>query len=378
MMLPSSSMCTGCKACEAVCSKNAVKLQADKYGFFSAQIEISLCAECGRCAQVCPVLNNKNEKQRVKQVFALSAKDRDLEEQSSSGGAFSLLAQKIVKSGGVVYAAGFDENFRLTHIRIDNTQDLEKVRGSKYVQSLFIDSAFNATEDLKNGLTVLFVGTPCQIAALKNILPKSYTGDLYCVDFICHGVTSPKLFEKYKDFVREGKEIRGISFRDKTEGWRRYSMKMSFSDGTAYRKPAVQDLYLTAYAQNISVRESCTDCAFLGEKRLSDLTLGDAWSQKLSTDTLCDGRGVSLVLVNSEKGNSLFNSVKEEAFCEELSTEVLKSITPLNKPTPKNPLKESFYKDSEKLGFDKLWNKYCSMGVGARLRRFAAKKLKVR
>lgn len=374
MKLPNADLCTGCGVCEATCSKGAIKLEHDSCGFLHPVFNSSLCSGCKMCEKACPLCSDL-EKSKVKKVFAARAVDKSTEEKSSSGGAFSVFAEYVLDAKGVIYGAGFDDEFNVCHKRITHKEDLKLVRGSKYVQSSFLNAATEAKKDLKEGRTVLFSGTPCQIAALKNMTSGINKGELYTVDFICHGVASPKLFEKYRDFISDGREISSISFRDKTEGWQRYSMKISFADGTSYRRYAPKDPYMLAYAQNVTIRSSCNSCAYVGSERLSDITLGDAWNQSFENTELKDGRGVSLVLVNTKQGNLLLSEVKDKIVSEELSLDVLPKIKPLNIPTKVNPLKNKYYNDMHKLSFDRLTAKYCGMSADAKLRRFIARKI---
>lgn len=373
MRLPQDNMCVGCGACVEACGKNALTLGNDNCGFVHPVLNSALCCDCKSCENVCPLINS-SEKNLVKKVFAVRAVDSFLEENSSSGGAFSVLAQRVLSLGGVVYGAGYDERFNVCHKRVTEAEDLKYIRGSKYVQSDFLVGAKEALADLKEGKTVLFCGTPCQVAALKNMSLNIKKAKLYTIDFICHGVASPLLFEKYRDFVSNGKEIKNISFRDKTESWQLFSMKVDFSDSTSYRKNVTQDPYLLAFVCNVSIRSSCNNCSFTGVDRISDITLGDAWTQKPQNQELCNGKGVSLVLVNTEQGNTLFEDVKDNLISEELPNDTLDNIKPLHIPTKVNPLKGKYYRDMKKLEFDKLTAKYCGSSVDAKIRRFIAKK----
>jgi len=374
MELPKSSLCTGCGACVSACVTGALVLTRDTCGFLHPVVNSSLCSDCQRCEKVCPLCTFA-ETTGVFKLYAAKAADKAIVEASSSGGAFSVLSEYVLQNGGVVFGAGFDEDFNVCHIKIDKKEDLKLIRGSKYVQSQFLLAAQKAADELKNGKIVLFSGTPCQIAALKNITDNINTGALYTVDFICHGVSSPLLFEKYRDFISKGRKFKSISFRDKTEGWHVYSLKAEFTDGTSYRKNITEDPYLLSFVTNISLRSSCNNCAFTGLKRVSDITLGDAWNDSPSKKELCDGRGLSLVLINTEKGNFLYSNVKDKLISEALSLEVLKRNKPLNVPTKVNPLKDRFYKDMYRLEFDRLISKYCGLSLAAKIRRVSANKL---
>ena len=190
--------CCGCRACEVRCPVNCIKMKADNEGFWYPEIMIQECVRCGMCEKVCPILN-KTSKTGKTETLGILAKDDNIRKNSSSGGVFSLIAQHILEQGGIVFGASFDENMMVHHIGVESSEGLEKLRGSKYLQSNTENTYTEAQEELKKGRLVLYSGTACQIEALKNVLGREYE-NLITIDILCHGVPSPKLWKKYLDY----------------------------------------------------------------------------------------------------------------------------------------------------------------------------------
>ena len=308
--LTNKADCCGCGACAQSCPKGCITMKKDGEGFLYPNVEAARCIECGLCERVCPILNKKTAGSGEVKAYAAYATEDDLRGKSSSGGLFALLAEEILSRGGCVAGAAFDEAFSVRHILVDNVQDLEKLRGSKYVQSRMEDTYLCVKEQLQKGRPVLFTGVGCQVAGLKSYLGKEHE-NLYTVDILCHGVPSPKVWEQY---LREQEQSHGqkpssISFRDKRSGWRRSSISMKFADSAEYCRWAGEDRYMQVFLRDICLRPSCHSCRFKAVPRLSDLTIGDAWGIEKCMPELDDDRGTSVVLVNSEKGQKLFDRI---------------------------------------------------------------------
>ena len=327
-MLASHYHCTGCGACFNACKAGALKLCADEEGFCYPKIDASKCIHCNACERACPADKVLPPEESTNAYYAF-ANDTDICKNSSSGGLFSLLAAEILRQGGTVFGAGFDEKFRVCHRRIDTKAEIAKLRTSKYVQSDIGLTVREVEAFLKNGKTVLFAGTPCQIAALKQYLKQDYTS-LYTQDIICHGVPSPGVWEKYLSEMHGGKEIQSVSFRDKTLGWNSFSMKVTYQDGTAYRELATMDTYERAFLANLILRPSCYQCQYKTVARVSDLTLADYWGVETVHPELKDQQGVSLVLTHTEKGERLLRALHTQA---EIAPTDLERATKLNHAT---------------------------------------------
>lgn len=243
-------------------------------------------------------------------AYACYCIDDAIRIQSSSGGMFYTLAKNIIDKGGVVFGAAFDKDWNVRHIYIDSIDDLFLLTGSKYVQSDIGDSYKKVGYFLKTGKIVLFCGTPCQTTALRRYLNKEYA-NLYIIDFVCHGVASQKVWEEYLREVSKGLQIDSISFRDKTNGWNNFSIRISFKDGTQYLKSPYVDSFMKAYLKDIIQRPSCYRCQFKGLERASDITLADFWGVKNIVPEMYDPKGVSLVFLNSLKAFNLFKEISD-------------------------------------------------------------------
>lgn len=300
--------CCGCGACAQACPKHCIAMTADSEGFVYPQVDSTACVGCGLCQQACPVRNALPEDDSVKpQAFAAMSKDTQTRHISSSGGIFSLLAEKVLSDGGVVYGAAFDRDFTVSHIAVTALADLPKLRGSKYVQSDTKESYREIWELLKAGKPVLFSGTACQTAGLRQFL-GSDPDNLITVSVFCHGVPSPKVWEKC---LREQKKpVAKVYFRDKSPSWRAYTFGFDYADGSAYRVPRDEHPYFRLFLENVSLRPSCYECRFKGLNRPADISLGDCWGIEDWLPEMDDNRGTSVVLVHSVKGQALVDSVQ--------------------------------------------------------------------
>lgn len=354
--------CNGCSACAAVCPKNCITMLPDELGFLYPQIDENLCIDCGLCEKNCPVFN-KSEIETLPKAYAVKNIDEKVRMQSSSGGAFTAVAEKILADGGVVFGAAFTADFKAVHhIAVYNSEDLQKLRGSKYVQSRIGNSFTMAKEELKKGKKVLFTGTPCQIGGFLSFLQKDYH-NLYTQDIICHGVPSPSVWEKYVELREKeaGAGTSSVSFRYKNTGWATYSVQMKFQNCAEYCVINPDDPYMKGFLDNIYLRSSCYDCAFKTIRRRADITLADFWGVWGVLPEMYDDRGTSLVIANSEKGMSLINSIENQIKIVETDIiEAVKLNYAAEKSVPNNPRREQFISDFQNQPFEKTLKKYCS------------------
>jgi len=313
------STCSGCHACEQACPKHCISMVSDTEGFLYPHVDMSLCSQCGLCEKTCPILQplpKIKEKNDIK-AYAAVNKNESIRQKSSSGGIFSIIAEYVLSNGGIVFGAAFDEKLHLRHIAVNCIEDLELLRGSKYLQSE-ISSAYNEAKTyLEAGTPVLFTGTPCQIAGLYKYLNKEYD-NLLTQDIICHGVPSPMVWEKYIEFreTQAASKAQKTFFRNKKYGWKKFSVQFIFENCTEYQQVLSQDFYMRSFLSNYTLRPSCYECAFKNKLRLSDFTLADFWGiQKINPD-LDDDKGVSLVVVNSQKAMRIWESLSNEVYCE--------------------------------------------------------------
>lgn len=312
------SKCTGCGACQNVCPKNCIEMVTDAEGFLYPKVQKEYCINCHLCEKVCDkqgkIISNYSE-----HAFGAISNLENIREQSSSGGIFSLFADYVLDQGGIVFGAYFNDNWSVEHGYVNTKNDIIKLRGSKYVQS-DIEYAYKEVKKfLELGKRVLFTGTGCQIKGLKSFLEKDYE-NLICQDIVCYGVTSPSLFKKYLELLRNRykSEICNISFRDKSTGWKNYSVKISFANGRTYLKRSSDDLYMRAFLSKLYLRPSCYECPCKGEKRESDITLGDFWGIQKMIPEFDDDKGCSLVIVHSRKGMKLFDGIKKDILYKEV------------------------------------------------------------
>lgn len=322
--LTKKANCCGCGACAQSCPKNCISMEPDSEGFLYPKVDETQCVNCGLCEKVCPILFKQKPDSIKVEAYAAYTSNSELREKSSSGGIFSLLAQEILNRGGTVAGAAFDADFSVRHILVETDAELDRLRGSKYVQSRMEDTYVQIRDLLKQGRPVLFTGVACQIAGLKAFLGREYE-NLYTVDVLCHGVPSPKVWAHYR---REQAQIHGttleeVSFRDKRKGWRHYSMALNFAEGVEYCRPGAEDTYLRVFLRDLCLRPSCHSCRFKDFPRLSDLTIGDAWGIERHMPDLDDDHGTSVVLVNSEKGMGLWNAVADNAVSRQGELDIL-------------------------------------------------------
>ncbi|MBE5739541.1 MAG: 4Fe-4S dicluster domain-containing protein [Clostridiales bacterium] len=353
--------CSGCHACLSVCPKNCITMMADAEGFLYPHVNEEACLRCGKCTVVCPILNAKLSTEAKKpKAYAAINRQEQVRRTSSSGGVFFALAIVTIQKGGVVFGACIDDNRQVVHTFIENEADIGKLMGSKYVQSTVGQTYLQAKQFLSMGREVLFVGTPCQIGGLRAFLGKEYP-NLCCVDIVCHGVPSPKVWDKYVRYQEKkyGAVAQRISFRDKCTGWRAYSMKMEFSNGEIYQKLHEDDAYMRLFLSDVCLRPSCHDCHFKGLNRNSDITLADCWGAERVLNQEDDDKGISLILIHSDKGMRAFAEIEKD--CDKQEVDIDKAIREnpsAIKSTVPHKKRISFFAEIEKISLSKATKKY--------------------
>lgn len=349
--------CTGCMACYNACPFNAIEIIQNKKGFYEPRIIEEKCKKCKICVMTCPQ-NHEIEKQKYKSVYAAWTKDKTIRKNSTSGGIFTEIAKKVLEEKGVIIGVIFDQNFKVVHGVIEKEEDLVKTRGSKYVQS-YVGNVFKlAKKYLEEGRLVLFSGVACQIAGLKKFLNKEYS-NLLTIDVLCHGVPSPKIFEEYKEKQAKN-EIKNISFRYKKPNWTVFSMKIDYKNKKSYVKNTYKDKYLRAFLEDYITNETCSDCKYTGEERVGDITLADFWGYISETFKMRNTeKGISLVLINTEKGKKYFENLKNDIIClDKTFEEAKKGNQCLRNPFKKNKLYNEFWNTYFEEGYEKAFNKY--------------------
>lgn len=297
------TLCCGCSACVSACPAQCIVMRRDREGFDYPVINSpDLCVECGKCEKVCPVLSPL---EKAEPMAAFAARSHEYIDGSSSGGVFPALAEHILSEGGVVFGAVVNDDMTVGHAEAYDMAGVEKMRGSKYVQSDLYASYEDVRYWLQEGRKVLFTGTPCQVAGLHKYLGKPYDG-LVTVDVLCHGVPSPGLWEKYVKALehQHGAKMEYVCFKDKSESWRHYAFTTSFGS-CQY----IDDPYMALFVQDMTLRPSCYKCAARDGRSGSDVTLSDLWSVQVSAPDMNDDRGVSGVYVYTEKGSQLMEAI---------------------------------------------------------------------
>lgn len=309
IQISDKTRCCGCTACVNACPVQCIVMRRDRVeGFDYPVANPDLCIGCGMCDSVCPVLNPLETHDPI---TAYAVRSEDFLEGSSSGGVFPALAKAVIDDGGVVFGALMENDMIVGHAEAETMEQVQRMRGSKYVQSDPYSSFYDAKEYLKQGRKILFTGTPCQIAGLKKYIGGDQES-LLTVDIACHGVPGPGLWDKYLEALqkRTGKTISSVNFRDKSRSWRHYSFTCFGQDNeTVMSVKAADDPYMALFMQNMTLRPSCYNCPARGGRSCSDLTIADLWSVAYATPEFNDDRGVSGVLVNSQKGQDLISKI---------------------------------------------------------------------
>lgn len=324
--------CCGCNACAEICPKHCISMVEDAKGFLYPQVDSSVCIECGLCEKVCPLDAANLSLHHPLKAYAAWNKNREEHVASSSGGAAYVLSSHILGRGGVVYGCAAD-GLDIRHIRIDDVSCLRRLQGSKYVQSDVRGIFRQVKADLKAGRPVLFIGTPCQVAGLRNYIGR-IPDDLYLVDLICHGVPSQKMLRDHVSYVAKGIEIRQIFFRKGNDIVVSLAGDNFRYEVSVWKEP-YKDLYIKGFVDGMFYRPSCYKCRFASPTRVSDITIGDFWGLKNSESLPAESKdGISVMLPITEKGLGLVDAVKDSlAIYERSVEEAVKGNTQLRRPS---------------------------------------------
>ncbi len=353
--------CSGCYACASACPKGCITMKADSEGFLYPVVDEKLCIDCGLCKKVCPISSpiDSEKCENDCTAYAAYSKNDEIRINSSSGGVFTEIADWVIKHGGVVFGAAFDSDFNVKHIFVEKTEELFKLRGSKYVQSSIGNAYKEAENFLKEGRLVLFSGTPCQIGGLYSYLSKEYD-NLITQDIICHGTPSPALWSKYLNFIEKqnGAKVKEFSFRNKKNGWKAFSVHICLENNEIITTPHIQDIYMKGFLKDLCLRPSCYSCSFRHKVRASDITIADFWGIENVFPHINADKGVSLVIVNSPKANKLFNELKiEHRSVNSLDVAIAYNVPMLS--SPQRPKKrEEYISDVLNYGYDGIEQKY--------------------
>ncbi len=326
--ISANDICCGCGACEQICPQKAICMIPNGEGFTYPVVNEETCIDCGLCAKICPELQGKKSLNPTGVVFAAQAKSKEKLGMSSSGAIFPVIAEYVINQGGVVVGAELSDKMKIHHIIVDNIDDLSKLCGSKYVQSDLSDIFVKVKKILLDGRFVYFTGTPCQVSALKLFLRKPFD-NLLVSDFVCHGVPSPKMFAMVVEYLEKkyGGKIIDYQFRSKKlTGWSRVSACTMIVNGK--KKIIYYDEMMRAFFQAFLaghvLRMDCYQCPFTRTERAGDFTMADFWSLKSTNPKFPrQHRGVSMILVNTEKGQNILEACLDKIYMEPSDLDVI-------------------------------------------------------
>lgn len=343
--------CCGCGLCAIECPKKAITMKEDEYGFIYPYIDETKCINCNVCKKVCNYKTSPNNDFSKKAYVAFAKEDRVLST-TASGGAFTALAESFLKNGGVVFGCSLescDKGFEVKHIKVDNEKELEKLKGSKYIQSDITKIYSEVKDELNKGKKVLFSGTPCQISAIKAFTHQHE--NLYTIGIICHGGPSNRMFNDFINFLETKKKIKinNFVFRDKTKGWGLYA-KIYYLKNNKPKSKIIPYTFLSYYQlfiDAVTYRENCFSCHFASANRVEDITLGDFWGieyehpEYIKNKLVDSKKGISCLIVNSYKGENLLSTYSNEIVLLESSFDKMKKHNKnLYEPSVLNPKRE--------------------------------------
>ncbi len=368
--------CCGCTACEQVCPVNAISMNSDKEGFKYPIINEHVCVNCNKCEQVCSFGKNSlenvmGEKNEYPYIYGFKNKSDEIRVNSSSGGAFYAMAEQVLNNKGYVVGCAFNDKYEAVHVVIESPEEITRLQKSKYVQS-DLQNVFSKIDNLLGEKRiVLFTGTACQVDGLLNYLKerrRDIKGLITC-DIICHGVPSPLIFKEYLKYRSKKNKVKNVDFRYKTKrgGWSPLVLRIGMED-KIYEKTSGEDIYYRLFFGHYIVRPCCHECRYTNFNRVSDITIADFWGIEKSHPEFLDGLGISLVMVNSEKGKQLFESFKEKHItCNSNKAECIQPN--LERPTPKNPNRQLFWNEFQKKGFKKAALKFGDDSLHIKIRK---------
>ncbi len=353
--------CTGCNMCGDVCPQHAIKYYKNNQGFAYPKVDYEKCINCGLCVKRCPALMENNFKKEVPKVYAAWAQDENIRLNCTSGGMFYMIAKQFILNGGYIVGCVYSEDFKSANHIVGNTvEDLQKIMGTKYFQSNLEGIYDKVKQLLEKGEKVLFSGTPCQSAALQSFLNKEYA-NLYIIDLICRGINSPLAFKKYIEEIEEqyGSKVKLVRLRDKKKGWKSAGTYIEFENGNTYLQDKENSPWIKGWlgTEGLYMRDSCHHCNYRSLPRISDITLGDFWKiHDMKPENIF--KGISAVMVNTPKGETLLDSIKNEIFYDRRNLDELLNGNPaLLYSSRKNINTEKFFKTLEDKKFSEAVEK---------------------
>lgn len=352
--------CYGCRNCENICPTKAIKMEENSEGFLMPVIDKEKCINCGLCNKKCPFLNiqENDEKIKLNKWYACYMKDEEKREGSSSGGIFPILAEWILKNNGYVCGCVWNKELEAIHIVTNKQEDIDKMKGSKYVQSNLKEVVIEIKDLLKKGKKVLFTGTPCQVSAIKNYLPNEQ--NLYTMAVVCEGVASPKVWRKYKEHTEKvnNSKLKNVRFRSKDIGWEPPVMKQFFENGKIKSQLTYStNIYGKGYLQGLYYRKSCNNCQYKLKNYNADIIVGDLWGASKELLRQTKNKGISAVLINTKKGEEIFDKVQSKMTFKLVDAgKVIERNEMIVKPIKCHINRDRFFDNLDKVEIDKKIN----------------------
>lgn len=357
----SKDRCCGCMACLNACSLDLIDIYQDELGFsYPILKEWDKCINCNKCNSVCPNKQHLKKSIDVGDVVCAFNLNSEYRRKSSSGGIFPALCKVVLDKGGICFGAAFNNSFGVQHVKVDSINDIYKIVGSKYLESTIGTVYREVKKELDKERLVLFSGTPCQLSGLTTYLGKDYN-NLLKIDLFCYGIPSPKVWEKWLEFISNGRRVEKVNFRDKTYGWDNYALCVEFSDKSSYCKTKKEDLYIATFSKGSYIRESCYSCTLKAFPRCSDLTLGDFQELKYLFPHENPKEGWSMIKISTEKGKKYFDIVKDNLFWTCVDAERMNAVHPeLGKPSIEHPNRKVINLKINEIPIYDLLNRYAT------------------
>ena len=376
-MIEINNQCVGCAACQNICRYKAIKMLRNNEGFWYPKIDKNKCVKCNQCERVCPILKENINSDFDYLIYAGYSNLVNKKMPCSSGAIYPILIRCFFDNypNGVAFGVKI-EGKKVCHFEAFNYEEMIKGFGSKYVQSDLKDSFSKIKNYLQEEKNVLFSGTPCQTAALKTFLGGHLNEHLITQTILCHGVASPKVFERYLDNVeiKYGKKIEEISFRSKEYGWEKYGMKIYFEDNGQFFCESRQDTFHKAFGGDLALRNSCYNCKFKYPNYNADIVLGDFWNVESICPEIYNDLGVSVIIIASSKGLNLFNAMQKSLTIKQIDlSDIVKSQKGVIKGTPMNSKRAEFFENLDNENLDDLVNRLTRVPLIMKIRIGAGK-----
>lgn len=370
-----SDKCCGCAACASKCAKKAISMKPNKEGFLHPSVDTSKCVECGLCEKVCPGIHPAINKGNngIPEVYVVQHKNDKIRYQSTSGGAFTAIAEEIIRRDGVVFGASMSADLSVRHCFVEKEEELVRFRNSKYVQSTIGNSYQLARKFLLENRYVCFSGTPCQINGLYKYLGKDYE-KLIAVDVVCKSVPSPLIFSKYVEFKKQQeKTITDIVFRDKKRGFLYCTMahyrshEDRLKNRELYRRGSESDEWLRLFLSGKISRHSCMTCQYQTRQRVGDFTLGDIWETGFSD--FDDNKGSTLVHVWTKKGQRFLEDISSNITCVVYPNEKSRGMERYGKINIWQD-RDQLFEDAQVLPVEAFFAKYAPYNIKVRIKNY--------